>query len=255
MVTMKMKDPFSLLNKTILVTGASSGIGQAVAIECSKAGARVIISGRDSKRLTETFEQLSGEDNRMIIADLTNYDEIASMVEQCPELDGLSNNAGIAKGLLIRAMNREYFDGIMKTNAYGPILLTQLLFKKKKLKENASVVFTSSLSGVYVVSEGEAAYAASKGAISGFAKGAALEFSPKKIRVNCVNPCIIVTNLFKKDGIFVEQAQIDEVSKSFPLKRLGNPNDVAWAHIYLLSDASSWITGVNLPIDGGFTIR
>ena len=252
---MFQNNPFSLTEKTILVTGASSGIGQAVAIECSKAGARVVITGRNRERLTQTLGQLSGSGHRMIIADLSNYENIVSLVDQCPVLDGLSNNAGIAKGLLIRSMSREYLDAIMNTNAYGPILLTQLLFKKKKLADKASVVFTSSLSGVFVVSEGEAAYAASKGAISGFAKGAALEFSKKGIRVNCVNPCIIVTDLFKRDGIFVNQEQIDEAAKNFPLKRLGNPIDVALAHVYLLSEAASWITGINLPIDGGFTIR
>ena len=252
---MNIDKPFSLEGKTILVTGASSGIGQSVAIESARSGATVIISGRNTQRLEKTYNQLSGSDHKMIVADLSLYEDIEKLVKECPELDGLSNNAGIAQGLLIRSMNKEYFDGIMKTNAYGPILLTQLLFKKKKLKDNSSIVFTSSLSGVYVVSYGEAAYAASKGAISGFAKGAALEFASKGIRVNCVNPCIVVTDLFKSKGVFVNQEQIDETSKNFPLKRLGDPTDVAWAHVYLMSDASSWITGVNLPIDGGFTLK
>jgi NAD(P)-dependent dehydrogenase (short-subunit alcohol dehydrogenase family) len=252
---MDNKNLFSLEGKTILVTGASSGIGQSVAVECSKAGAKVIISARNELRLEETYNQLQGEGHRVIVADLSDYNDIEKLVNECSELDGLSNNAGIAKGLLIRAMNKEYFDDIMKTNAYGPILLTQLLFRKKKLNVNSSIVFTSSLSGVYIVSQGEAAYAASKGAISGFAKGAALEFAVKGIRVNCVNPCIIVTDLFKRDGIFVKQEQIDEAAKNFPLQRLGKPQDVAMAHVFLLSGASSWITGINLPIDGGFTLR
>lgn len=252
---MNIDNPFSLEGKKILVTGASSGIGQSVAIECSKAGAIVIITGRNSQRLEETFNQLRGDGHKMIVADLSLYDNIEALANECPELDGISNNAGIAQGLLIRSMNKEYFDEIMCTNAYAPILLTQLLFRKKKLRNNASVVFTSSLSGIYAVSYGEAAYAASKGALSGFAKGAALEFASKGIRVNCVNPCIIVTNLFKSKGVFVSQEQIDETAKNFPLNRLGDPTDVAWAHVYLLSDASSWITGINMPIDGGFTLR
>ena len=252
---MNIDKPFSLEGKKILVTGASSGIGQSVAIECSRAGANVIITGRNHQRLEETYNMLVGSGHKMIISDLSIYEDIVKLVDKCPEIDGLSNNAGIAQGLLIRSMNKEYFDDIMKTNAYGPILLTQLLFRKKKIKDYSSIVFTSSLSGVYAVSYGEAAYAASKGAISGFAKGAALEFAAKGIRVNCVNPCIIVTNLFKSKGVFVNQEQIDETSKNFPLKRLGEPKDVAWAHVYLLSDASSWITGIKMPIDGGFTLK
>ena len=114
-------------------------------------------------------------------------------------------------------------------------------------------MFTSSLSGVYCVHYGESMYAASKGAVSGFAKGAALDLSAQCIRVNCVNPGIVQTNIFNTAGVITE-SDLEEKVKLFPLKRLGVPTDVAYAHVFLLSNASSWITGINLPIDGGYTL-
>jgi NAD(P)-dependent dehydrogenase (short-subunit alcohol dehydrogenase family) len=249
-----MYNPYSLKGKKILVTGASSGIGQSVAIECAKAGANIVITGRNEYRLHQTYEMLSGDGHELIVADLSNFSDISYLVDQSPIIDGLSNNAGIAKSLLIRSYNEDYLSNMMRTNAIGPILLTQLLFKRKKLREHSSIVFTTSLSGVFCISQGEAAYAASKGALSGFAKGAALEMSTKMIRVNCVNPSIIDTNLFHMEGQLITELEKESAGSRFPLKRIGVPTDVAWAHVFLLSDASSWITGINLPIDGGFTL-
>ena len=254
-----MYNPYSLEGKTILVTGASSGIGQATAIECSKLGANVVITARNEERLKKTFDALDtsmGQQHQMVMADVSTSEGLDALVSALPALDGLSSNAGMAVGNKpIKFIKDDVLEEILNVNLLSHVKLARILFKKKKLKDNSSIVFTSSLSGVYVVSYGEAAYAASKGAISGFAKGAALEFASKGIRVNCVNPCIVVTDLFKSKGVFVNQEQIDETSKNFPLKRLGDPTDVAWAHVYLMSDASSWITGVNLPIDGGFTLK
>ncbi len=249
-----MYNPYSLEGKTILVTGASSGIGQSVAIECAKMGAQVIITGRNILRLEETFQQLVGSGHQMFAADLSSYEEIEKLVEFCPPVDGLSNNAGIAKIIPVKKINPKDLDDILCTNAIGPILLTQLMARKKKLKKSGSIVFTSSLSGVYCVHYGESMYAASKGAISGFAKGAALEFAAQGIRVNCVNPSIIQTNIFKNEGDIISEEQMQEKIKFYPLHRLGVTTDVAWAQIFFLSDVSTWITGVNLPIDGGYTL-
>lgn len=248
-----MENPFSLGGKTILVTGASSGIGQCVAIECSKMGATVVITGRNEERLAETYSQLSGEGHIQVTADLSNPDDIKALVEACPKLDGISHNAGIIKVILVKYITKEYLDNTLDTNTIGPILLTQALIRKKKVQNNGSIVFTSSLSGVFCVHYGESMYAASKGAVSGFAKGAALDLAAQGIRVNCVNPSIIQTNIFKTSGVITEE-QLQEKIKNYPLGRLGEPTDVAWAHIFLLSDSSKWITGIDLPIDGGYTL-
>lgn len=248
-----MYNPYSLSSKTILVTGASSGIGRSIAIECSKMGANVIITGRNVQRLKDTYSSLSGNNNMLFPADLSNYDDIKKLVDFCPIIDGLSHNAGIAKIVIVKFINQEVLGEIFNTNTIAPILLTQLLVKNKKLNNPSSIVFTSSLSGIYCVHYGESMYAASKGAINGFAKGAALDLSIQGIRVNCVNPSIIKTEIFENAGVIPEEQLIEKISQ-FPLKRLGNPEDVAFTQIFLLSNASSWITGINIPIDGGYTL-
>lgn len=249
-----MYNPYSLQGKTILVTGASSGIGQSVAIECSKMGAIVVITGRNKDRLQETYDMLEGSGHTQIPADLSSYPEIQKLVDECPKVDGVSHNAGIAKIIPVKRISQENLEEIVGTNAFGPILLTQLLVRNKKINNKGSIVFTSSLSGVYCVHYGESMYAASKGALSGFAKGAALELAAQGIRVNCVNPSIIQTNIFKNEGEIISDEQMQEKIQNYPLKRLGVTTDVSWAHVFFLSDASSWITGINLPIDGGYIL-
>ena len=248
-----MYNPYSLKGKTILVTGASSGIGRTTAIECSKMGASVIITGRNAERLNETYISLEGDNHLQIIADLSSYEELEQLVDNCPDLDGLVNNAGITKILFVKFIQTKYLDDILQTNTIAPILLTQLLVRKKKLRNPSSIVFTSSLSGVYCVHYGESMYAASKGAINGFAKGAALDLAAQRIRVNSVNPGIIETQIFETAGVLSIE-ELREKEKFFPLKRFGKPEDVAFGIIFLLSEASSWITGSNLIIDGGYTL-
>lgn len=248
-----MYNPFSLCGKTILVTGASSGIGQSTAIECSKMGATVVITGRNEQRLKETFLQLENGRHQMITADITKYDEIIKIADECPSLDGVSHNAGIGRVLPVKKIKPSDLDDILATNTEAPILLTQSLLKKKKINKDASIVFTSSLCGVYCVHYGESVYAASKGALSGFAKGAALELAAQGIRVNCINPSIIQTPLFNTISVLDEEERETKL-KNYPIKRLGLPTDTAWAIIYFLSEASTWVTGNNLKIDGGYTL-
>ena len=246
-----MNNPYSLEGKTILVTGASSGIGRCTAIECSKMGARLVVTGRNKDRLEETFNQLQGNGHISIVADMTSYDDIVRLVDEVPALDGLSNNAGITKVVMVKHLQAQDLNNILNTNTISPILLTQLLAKKNKLNKGASIVFTSSLSGNYCVHYGESMYAASKGAISGFAKGAALDLSRSRIRVNSVCPGIVRTNIF--NGVLTEE-ELEAKQQYFPLKRFGEPSDVAYAIIYFLSDASCWVTGAELKIDGGYTL-
>ena len=246
-------NPYSLEGKTVLVTGASSGIGKAAAVECSKMGAKVIITARNESRLSQTFSELEGKGHQMLLCDLSDEADIDKMVAELPEVQGLINNAGYTKLLPVQFINTEDIKGILDVNTIAPMLLLQKLLKKKKLKKGASVVFTSSMAGLGSSSVGNSMYTASKGAISAFIRCVALELAPKNIRVNAVCPAMVDTGIL--DSGTVSKEQLEEDIKNYPLGRYGRPTDIAWAMIYLLSDASSWITGDNLVIDGGVTLK
>jgi NAD(P)-dependent dehydrogenase (short-subunit alcohol dehydrogenase family) len=246
-----MYNPYSLKDKRILITGASSGIGRACAIECSKLGAKVIITGRNKDKLEQTFSLLEGPDHKLMIADLSNMDDIEKLTEELPIVDGLVNNAGIEDPKPVHFIDKEDVDTIFNINAFAPMLLVSLLTKKKKLNKKASIVFTASISGLLCSSIGGSLYSASKSALNGFIKGAALDLANKGIRLNSICPGMVKTNILQE---VVDDEELKNMTKEYPLKRLGEPNDIAYAIIFLLSDASSWITGTNLVIDGGFTL-
>lgn len=251
-----MYNPFSLQEKTILVTGASSGIGRGIATEVSKMGASVVITGRDTARLDETFRLLEGTGHVQIKADLTCPEEIQALAAACPRLDGCVHSAGIAKLLLVQFIKRSDIDEIFNTNTYAPILLTALLIKGKKLKTGGSLVFISAVSGVYMSSIGESLYSASKGAIHGYVKGIALDLAPKKIRVNSITPGLVPTPILGvAENLFSAEEVLERRKKQYPLGVFGKPEDIAYGAIYLLSDASAWITGSALLIDGGLTLN
>ena len=250
-----MNNPFSLIGKSILITGASSGIGRGIAIECSKMGARLIINGRNAERLKETFDMLEGKDHIAIIADLSKQEEIERLVKDVPEINGCVHSAGIPKIAAVKFIDRMLLDDILNINTVAPILLTSLLLKKKKLQKKSSIVFISSISGVCVANTGESSYSATKGAISGFVKGAAFELAAQGTRVNSINPGLVPTRILElSNTVFSEDQLKDRMYGRYPLKRVGTPEDIAYGAIYLLSDASSWVTGVNLIIDGGYTL-
>jgi NAD(P)-dependent dehydrogenase (short-subunit alcohol dehydrogenase family) len=245
-------NPFSLENKTIFVTGASSGIGRAIAIECSKMGATVIITGRNVERLNETFYQLEGSNHLQVIADLQIVEQTAKLIEQLPLLDGVVHSAGIVTTLPFQFITQEKLDNIFSINFMNPTLLCQQLLKQKKINKGASIVWISSIAGTLCSSPGSSMYSASKGAINGIIKGMAIDLAPKGIRVNSINPGVIETDFFSKGVITKEQIQ--EEVKKYPLKRYGKPEEVGYGTVYLLSNASAWITGSHLLIDGGYTL-
>lgn len=249
-----MYNPYSLIDKTILVTGASSGIGRAIAIECAKMGAAIILTARNKERLQDTFCMMAEPDKHLVLqADLSKEEDLIRLVESIPsKLDGIVQCAGYTIPKPFQFISKEDLHGVMGVNFEAPVYLTQLLLKKKKIGKAASIVFISSISGVLVSAVGGCLYSASKGAVNGIVKGLAIELAAKSIRVNCVNPGMIDTNIFS-DGV-ISQEQLDEDTKRYPLKRYGKPEEVAYAVIYLLSDASSWVTGTNLVIDGGYTL-
>ena len=248
-----MYNPYSLEGKTILITGASSGIGKSAAIECSKMGANVIITARNGTKLSQLMNELEGNSHRMVLCDLSNEADIDKMVEELPEVQGLINNAGYTKILPVQFINTEAINDIFQVNTVAPMLLLQKLLKKKKIKKGASIVFTSSLAGLGCCTVGNSMYSATKGAISAFIRCVALELAPKNIRVNAVCPAMVDTGILSSGTITEEQLAIE--LNNYPLRRFGKPTDIALAMDYLLSDAASWVTGDNLIIDGGVTLK
>lgn len=246
-------NPFSLEGKAILVTGASSGIGQATAIECSKMGARVIITGRNQERLNETFESLVGSSHQQIIADLTVQSDIEKLVSEVDKIDGLVLCQGRSRSLPVLFSTREKFDEIYDVNFFSPVELLRLLAKKKRLNSDSSVVFIVSIGGTGRWTPGNAIYGSSKAALKSMVQYFAVELAPKKIRVNGICPGMVETPLIHHGTL--TQEQLDEDREKYPLKRYGQPIDIANGAVYLLSNASSWLTGQSIVIDGGLTAK
>lgn len=248
-------NPFTLEEKTILVTGASSGIGKCVSELSAKMGASLIITGRNKDRLIDTFHKLDralNQEHRYIQADLNVNDELQELVNQVCTIDGIVLCSGVNDKAPIKFVDKERIDKMFNTNLFGPMLLVKELLKKKKISKGASIVFISSIASIYATIS-NALYASSKGAINSLVRVLALELSPKKIRVNAILPGMIRTNMVNVFGYSEEE--LDKVIATYPLERIGETSDVANAVLYYLSDASSWVTGTNLVVDGGVTLR
>ena len=250
-----MINPFSLENKTILITGASSGIGQATAVAISNSGAKVIITGRDETRLEETYSLLSGTGHEKVIADFLAPDaaDIICAGIGAP-INGIVHAAGMPNTLPFKFSTAEKLQEIMKVNFEVPFILTQKLIKNKLVSNGASIVFVSSISGAGTVAPGISMYSATKGAINASMKVIALELAKNKIRVNSVSPGMVRTKLNTANpSLTAEDLARDEMN-TYPLG-YGEPEDVANGIIYFLSDASKWVTGTTLIMDGGASIH
>lgn len=241
-------NPFSLKGKTIFVTGASSGIGRGIAITCSKMGASVIINGRNLAKLQET-QSLMEKDSAIIIpGDLTDNDMLASIVDSLPNLDGVVHCAGIGQRIPCKLINDKAINDLMQVNFSAPVMMMSFLLQQKKINKGASVIFIASIAS-WSASYGNSLYSASKGAIISYANCLSLELAPRKVRVNCISPAMVWTDLVLCDQVDVELLKDDE--KQYPLKRYGQPEDIANLAVYMLSDASTWMTGSNVKISGG----
>ena len=247
-------NPFSLEGKTILVTGASSGIGRITAIECSKLGARLILMARSADKLDDVLFQLENKDlgHKKLVVDISNTEQLLLAVKELPIIDGCVSNAGIGDTVPVQFYTPEEINRIYSVNVIAPMMLVKFLVKLKKINKPASIVFTSSGGGVYAPGKCNGIYDSSKSALHAYMHVAALELGGRGIRVNSVNPAMVETEFFKQ--LPMTQEQLDEDKKKYVLGRYGLPVDVAYGIIYLLSDASSWVTGTDLKIDGGRTL-
>lgn len=211
-------------------------------------GKQILVTGRNVERLNETLNLMSEGDHKAISADLTKAEDIESLVAELPKLDGLVQCAGVGSRVPCKNIGKEDLQHVFMPNVEAPILFQTAILSKRKINKAASIVYVASRAA-NAPSVGNAAYSASKGAIISYAKCLALELAPRLIRVNCICPGMVWTELILKDG--VDKEQLEQSQLTYPLKRFGQPEDIANLAIYLLSDASSWMTGSSLDISGG----
>ena len=253
-----MFNPFSLDNKTVLITGASSGIGRQCAIDCSKMGAKVVLVARNEDRLNETRSRMEGDGHLVIAQDLTDFDAIPEIVRNIVDnigpLDGVLHCAGISNTEPLKLYGVDRLEEFFRANVFGAVMLTKEICKLKNINKNgASIVFFASVAAI-VGESCKSAYSMTKGALISTTRALAVEYSKKKIRVNSVSPGVIETPInanqnYMKDPVLRAQFEAKH------LLGLGQCSDISNACIYLLSDASRWVTGQNLVVDGGYTVR
>ncbi len=244
-----MENPFSLHGKTILVTGASGGIGRAIAYACAEMGADVVLTGRNQQRMEETLNMMNAGNHIIAAADLT-ADLPTGFIESLPALDGFVHAAGVSKRLPLKFIKSDELESMMHSNFTSAVELTRLLYKSKKLKQGSSLVYISSVASTYA-SLGHIMYMSSKAALNAFVRGLALETAPQKIRANAILPGMVETSL---SPVISEEMRTTDL-QNYPLGRYGTPREVALAAVYLLSDASAWVSGSFLTMDGGLTLR
>lgn len=250
-------NPFDLIGKTVVVTGASSGIGRQCAIDCSRMGARVIIIGRNTERLQDTLETLSGEGHMSFVCDLSNSVEVAGTADtigkEVGKINGIVNCAGVSTTLPLKLMTHDKMAEMLGVNVLSAFDLTRELSKVKRMEEGSSIIFIASVMGC-VGESGKSLYSMSKGALIAGARSLACEFAKRKIRVNTISPGAILTPI-NANLPHMADPERKSILESLHLLGIGETSDVSYGVIYLLSDASRWVTGQNLIIDGGYTVR
>lgn len=253
------RNPFSLNRKLIIVTGASSGIGRQCAISCSQMGASVALFGRDQGRLNETLSLMKGPERHNTYAiNLLEYDKVAEnikeIVTQKGKIDGLINCAGISTTLSLNAISVQKMEHFFQTNVIGSINLTKYTAKSSNFSEaGGSIIFISSVMGV-AGENGKILYSMTKGALVAAVKSMSIELAARKIRVNSISPGVVLTPMSNNAIYSKDDETLKRIKDMHPLG-LGQPEDVANACVFLLSNAARWITGTNLIVDGGYLAR
>lgn len=240
-------NPFSLNGKTILVTGASSGIGRATAIECSKMGARVILTARNEVRLKETLSLMEGTGHDILLADLSQDTDISVLVQSMPQVDGIVYSAGIIYLKPIKFYSSSVVENVFKLNSFGAIYLIKDILRNTKLNSGASLVFISSISSYLQPAIGEGIYSSSKAALEAFSRQCAIELRSQGVRSNSIQPGIIASSMS-------QDIMEDPINNKELINNMGKPEDVARLAVYLLSDAASFVTGSSFVIDGGLSL-
>jgi NAD(P)-dependent dehydrogenase (short-subunit alcohol dehydrogenase family) len=253
-----VENPLDLSGKTILVTGASGGIGRSTALLLSKLGGRLIVSGRNRDVLEETAAQLSGSSHRVAVFDLTKLDAIpewlSGLTEQVGPLDALAYCAGMGALLPLRLLRTEHLEEVMRVNFYAAAVLAREFTRKRAHRDPASLVFVASTAGM-LGTPARTAYSASKGALIAFAKSAAMELAKSGIRVNCVAPSYVETDMYERAMASLTEDQLKASMESTQPLGLGAPGDVAGAIAFLVADTGRWITGSVLAVDGGYSAQ
>lgn len=250
-----MEKIFSLENKTALITGGGTGIGKAIAQCMVKAGANVLLTGRREEALSITCEELSDKCRYVVhdVSDPSKADEFAKMVCQRVGVpDIIVNNAGINLKKIASETTYEDFENIMKTNVLGAHAVTRAFIPQFVERGSGSILFITSMAAVFGIPD-VSAYAASKSALLGMLRSYATELSPKGIRVNAIVPGWIETDMSKK-AMQNDKQRLDRILSRTPMNRMGKPEEIGWAAVYLCSPAASFITGQQLVVDGGVSI-
>lgn len=245
----------NLTGKNIFVTGGSRGIGAGIVKKCAELGAKVAFTySSQEAQAQEILKSLSGEGHKIFKLNVTEASEVdqvsQSVLEVFGEIHGVVNNAGITKDQLLLRMKAEDFDAVLKANLYGTYYVTKAFAKNLLRAKNASVVNISSVIGS-TGNPGQANYAASKAGLEGFTKSLALELASRNVRFNAVAPGYIKSDM--TDALSADQLKY--FSEKIPLGRAGEAQEVANAVAFLLSDASSYITGQTLHVNGGLYLN
>jgi NAD(P)-dependent dehydrogenase (short-subunit alcohol dehydrogenase family) len=253
-----MHNPLQLSGRTVLVTGASAGIGRSTAVLLSQLGARVVLLARCQPRLEQTAALLEGSGHLVVAFDLAGLDAIprclSDLVTQTGPLDGLVHCAGMGSLMPLRALTMEHLDAVMRVNFQAAVALTTTFCRKRMRQSRASVVLVASVAGLLGV-PARSAYSASKGALIAFARSAAMEMAKTGLRINCVAPAFVKTEMYEGSLTALTAEQLEKVIGTTQPLGLGDPIDVANAIAFLLADTGRWITGSVLAVDGGYTAQ
>jgi len=253
-----MKNNINLDHKNIIITGASSGIGRQCAITFSQFGANIILVARNKEKLEQTFNKLNKGNHIIFAQDLTEYDKLEEIinvsVEKIGRISGFVHSAGTVMILPLKGMQHSYYEKLFAINVIAGFELAKIISKKRYLSEKgASFVFVSSIMGI-LGQPGRVGYCSSKGALISGTRAMALELIKKNTRVNCILPGVVETEMLKKTFENIPEESKKSMIDMHPLG-LGKPEDIANSCAFLLSDASRWITGINLIVDGGYSAK